>query len=957
VEKPMRPIAILNLTGELLPELAEYFSSRTIFVVNAEKSDEFHDWTHILTSGLEDFSSLNSSYEITKKDRSIISLTKVSDLQNFSINNGNLIIDNNWFRGSMGSFIMDKYFQSYGAISLSENYPSFSEIGSFNITNPFNTGDYLDRMVHKAFENGVEALTVKSYFDHLIMYATGLKNKGKAGLPFEVTYGIFEDIFAVQIHFFSKDLRLIDVSASLSSGISKKAEEYYLNIAVQSADFFDFSYMPQVNKIIITAMWTKDERITFENRGMMFASLNGGEPLAKYNNEGTTSSIIDSDKPIEDFSDKITIPETLSEVVTASLVKGFGVDPEKAILLKGSKEPKETSQLVKGANELTEDEAQLIKGGSLLEEIAQIVKGKFEDELDVTRLSGEGAEDDITKVSGGNPGEDEGSFKISGTKFDPTKDVTRVAGGKSGSDKSVMRIAGGKLDVDKVAFTIASKIDESTKEKNLKVRSLGNQLSQSIKTGLFDFAKGLGKEIDELDDSDLETFQLTKVPEILRNELIAATSQIVKEPATTESLSFEPQIKQVASKTESVIQLQTDLAQAKLENDKIKSHLKKLASELSIIRESRDQMAEIQLKAKQVPGEVFAQADDDETLRKQFLEKLQQQKDLSEMDLKNLSALLERESKLIAILREEELKSRKLELEASQKDTLFSQQLERAHRETKAKELMLIKSKEAFTKLVTRKENDINDLRARVEQLSKSSGNQSGAQLLHIKELEKQNQIYSKQIEVYKNKINALSANMQSSKSDDSFKEEARKLQMLNQLTKNQLDVAKKELEKLQAKAAHDSSQIIQLRLEKTKVEDMLKRAQNETRPQAAQVAAQGPKTDPEVRRLQSTNHMLENQIKEHTSKISSLEAKLSEQRHAKAAAKEDDTAKVKINQLETSLRKLTQDITEARNQLGESKKEINKLRQEKTSFQNQLDKFKKDADKAMGKKPGGKAA
>lgn len=859
MEQLNRPISILNLAGELSQELSDYFSSRNISVVNPES--EVLDWTHLLTKNVNDFRKLAETYNVTEKSINIISLTKVSDLQNFTVNNGNLILSDIWFKGAMGPFIMDKYFQSYGGISLGDNYPTFTEIGSFNIVNPFNTGEYLDRMVQKAFESGTEALTIKTYFDHLVMFVAGLKNKGKAGLPFEVTYGVFDEIFAVQIHFFSKALGVMDVATSLRSKLTKKAEEYYLNIAVQSADFFDFSYMPQVNKVIITALWTKDQRVQFENRGLMFASLVGGAALAQYNNEGATSSIFVNDSEMPDLSGNITIPETIADEDGNSLIKG---------------------------NTLTDDENELVKGGSLLEEIAQTVKGKVEQE------------------------------------------------------KDVIKIFGDKLDVDKTAFKIASSIDESTKEKNLSVRSLGN-LPAVVKTGLFDFAKGLGKDVESLTDSDLDRFQLQKVPELIKKELLTASMMAQKKDSGAPDLA-------------AIKDLESRLTQTNSENEKLKSQLKTISSEVRILKESRNKLAEMSLKAKQAAAEITVKSDDEDGLRKQFQQKLNEQKSLNEAELKKLALLLERESKIISDLRQEEMKSKKLELESKQKDTFFAQELEKAERQIKGKDLILIKTKETLTKLVEKKDRDINDLKARLDSVNKAAtAAPSATQAQALKDLEKQNQNLAKQVEQYKNKITTLTSNMQPSKSEESIKEEYRKLQMMSQQMKNQLDMSKKEVEKLQAKSTLDNTQLTQIRLEKTKLEDQLKKAVADAKPGAAATPASN-QNDQELKRISAHNQLLETQVKDLTTKIMAQEAKLAETLKPVKPAGTDEGSKVRVTQLETSVKKLTQDLVDAKNQVAEAKKETNKLRQEKTALQNQLDKLKKEADKAS-KKPGGKAA
>ncbi len=905
--KMNRQLAILNLTGALLPELKEYFISRNILVVDPLINSGTADWTHIITKDIHDFNLINDTYDLTQKDRHIISLSQVSDLQNFTINNGNIILDDIWFKGNLGSFIMDKYFQGYGGITLGDNYPSFQEMGSFNVTNPFNTGEYLDRMVQKAFESGIEALTLKTYFDHLVMYVAGLKKKEKAGLPFEITYGVYEDVFALQMHFFSQRLEILDVTTGLSSIITKKADEYFLNVAVQSADFFDFSYMPEVNKVIITGLWTKDERIKFENRGLMFTALEAGRIFHKYENEGASSSLV-SDNEIPDFTDKLSFSQKDELIATSTVLKGSSVQEESSAVVKGSADEAITSTVVAGseteketltkvssAEEVeTEDEVRIIKGEMGLDELVNVVKSKFEEE------------------------------------------------------KSVIRVSGNKLDIEKVAYRIAASVDESTKESNLKVRSLGNKIPDLIKTGLFDFAKNLNKSVDDLGDSDIDQFQIQKLPEIIRQG-------ILKKEEKSAARENNPQ--------DSTRIIEAKLLNATQENDKLKSQLRNLAAEVRILKESRAKVAEIQMKATKAAVEVVAQKSDDpdDELRKQFQQKINDQKLLNEMELKKLGGLLERESKLIAEVKAEEMKTRKLHIENIQKETFYSQEIEKSQRQLKAKDLMLIKTKESFTKLVEKKENEISELRQKTDQLSRTLATApSQTQTKTIKDLEKQNANLFKQLDVYKIKLSSLASKMQTTKDDDN-KDDARKLQMINNQLKNQLDMAKKESEKWQSKASQDHGQILAMKQEKVRLEQVIKKLNIESSKESS--APQQPTVnDQELKRLQAHNQILENQLKENSTKVMALESKLQEalklQRTGQPTG--DDGSKVKVTQLENSVKKLTQDIVESKGLLAEAKKETNKLRQEKTALQNMVDKLKKDAVKAkaaMPKKPNGKAA
>ena len=625
MENPKKPIAILNLTGDFLQELTDYFVSRNMVWVDPLENPEEHDWTHIITKDIYDFSLINKTYGVSTSDRHIISLSKVEDLQNFTINNGNLIIDDWWFKSPMSGFIMDKYFQNYGGMALGDNYPTFKEIGSFNIANPFNTGEYLDQLVHAAYEVGVDALSIKTYFDHLIMYATGLKKKSKAGLPFEVSYGVFDNVFGVQLHFSAKQLNVLDVSTSLKSSLSKKPEEYYLNVAVQSSDFFDFSFIPDVNKVIVTGLWTKDERIKFENRGLMFASISGIQSITNYVNHvksadpsvpyGEVSVTVNGIEPgtVVNGVDLSTLPlgviKALQEGVDpVTLLNGLdatspeygaitslladGLDLKSIVLDKLS--PNAKSSLVSSSFDIPDLTSRVSVSGSLSEENTASLIKNFE-----TKQPSNGM---VMNSSG--PGMSESGLVTEMREY--ADEAQLIKGGgllgnlvssvkeKMESEKESFSLPGNKIDIDKVASKIAALIDQSAEDQDIQVRSLAGQLQKKIKTGLFEFAKNENKSVDELNDVDLNNFETQKVPELIRDELLSA---MVKDKSEAD-VKLQERIKF----------LETQLEAASGETDNYKFQVKKLSSEVKGINESRDKVKEIQRNAAEVTNAIFSGA-------------------------------------------------------------------------------------------------------------------------------------------------------------------------------------------------------------------------------------------------------------------------------------------------------------------------------------------------------------
>lgn len=387
---------ILNLAGELTEELRSYFALKNFRVVNPLQESTILSWTHILVKDEEDFDAIGDTYGTLDNDIRIISLSQPRDLKNFMMNNGKMVFDESWLSGPFGAFILDKFFQEYGGVNIGDNYPKFRENGTFNITNPFNTGEYLDHLVYNAFECGTSALSIKTYFDHLLMYLTSLKNKGRVGFPVEVTYGAYGDVYGLQMHFYSGNMQIEDVTNSLTSSITKTAEEYLLYVAVNSSDFFDFTYIPEVKKVVITGLWNKDENVKTMNKGLMF-TVSSAENTKTMPSVETASPFVLNEGTIEDISEMVSpAGESDVQIIPAAL-------PEE----------EEFVQVISGG-EPEEEEVRIIPAHEVEEESSTTVKGsKEEEDKTVTKISGSKAEKDNFKLNiSGSKEEKKGNLTV-----------------------------------------------------------------------------------------------------------------------------------------------------------------------------------------------------------------------------------------------------------------------------------------------------------------------------------------------------------------------------------------------------------------------------------------------------------------------------------------------------------------------------------------------------------------
>lgn len=858
-----RTLAILNLAGELTPELQAYFAQRGVRVVNPIQEDEILDWTHILLGESSDPMVIQETFQTFENDIKLISLSTLRNIQEFVLNNGKMVFDQGWLKGPFGVFILDKFFQDYAGLHPEEKYPTFEEKGSFKIVNPFSTGESLDRLVSHAFDFGVNALGLKSYYDHLLMYLTGLKTMGRLGYPIEVTYGTCEDVFGLQFHFAIKDLTLDDVTGSLADPGSWRAEEYLLNVSVRACDFFDFTYVKEVRKVVVTGLWSKSKELGFDNQGMMFTQVDGRAELKSFVTESLAAAIFE-EPAVEDVSDKVLLP-------------GIRPESERVRLVTGSAPDEESSQKISG-KEVKDTSKQTVSGAVEEAPFSQVVSSSEGKSVEAKQ-----------KITSDKEMAERGKF-VRAPKHGE-KDIT-VVKGRIDVDTSFRRVTG-KHEEDTQAITVSGTNSAAEDaERRQKLSPTLRALSTNQKGSLFP-------------NTDVS---------------VVGTSEVYKE-----------------------------LQALRAENEELKTKTKLLSSELRLAKENllRKNEADTQAAAA-VEGQYQERVDSDEQIRELIQRKLADPKSVNEQDLTKIKALMEREAKLIGELKQEEAKLKKLQIESAQREVYYKQELEKSQRTSMAKDFIVQKTKESLAQVLEKRDLDMTTMVKKLDAANKVLATGGQAQSMQMRDLEKQVGNLNRQLELYKGKLATMVSAKEGAKSEDNVKDELRKLTMQNNQLRNQAEQAKRESARLQERFASETSTIATLKTEKQRLELQLRKLTHEQRIFEAPVVNNAQEA--ETKKLTAQNQLLETQCREMILKNKDLEKRLADaiklSKSAASSGPADESLKVKVAYLETSLKKITGDLTESRNMMGEMKKEVNKLRQDKIALQNTLDRLRKDTAK-----------
>lgn len=723
-------------------------------------------------------------------DKGIIALDSPENWQGFIQNNGRLVFDTGLLDSGVGEKILNRFFNKEGSSLFEENFQGWNKKDSFNISNFFSTGEYLDKVVIEAAEIGAPALEVKSALGHSLTMLSSLEEEGIIGLPIEVSYGNSESSFAIQIHGngrISKD----DIESLLSPKLSRNLKFNSLVSTLFSCDLLEITSLESSAKFTLTLNWFEEEKNQLPSLLLNIAH----RPL-------------ETELVVEEASIDPLLIQGEDLILDSVTISGEDIEDEDAIR-------------IEGVTEIFKDESILIEDHTELENFVFKVKGKFEDIGEKTTL-----------------------------------------------------IKGEKLDLDEVVYRIAGNVEEVIKENKLDVRPLEKRITQKIKSKLNEFSQSINVPAEDLTLEEIARFQVQKMPEIIKQEL------------------------------------KTSVGSESSEVNVLKDRVRELKAEIKALQDSQKTIEKIHQKSDK-------NHEDSESISiRDVVYGAKGKNSISDEEIENIRQQIEKEM---------EKRIRRFEIEASKKEATFARELQKAKHQSRLKDIVVSKTKESYSRVLKKKDEELTALKQKTDQLSSAAVLNSVSPIsTKLKEAEKLNLNLQKQVDFYKAQVSQLATTLNSSKNDSQSTEELRQIKAINQKLKTMYNSLKDENEKLKH-GVHSA-------------------LSSTTEISGSTDSSSG---EAELKRFRALNQQLENELKDSAQKIISLEAKMVELSRQLRAGSSDDASKVRIGHLEASVKKLTQDTIEAKNQVNEAKKEVNRLRQEKTFLQNQLDKLKKQADKA----------
>ena len=249
----------LNLAGDFSLELEKIISDSNIKIIeNVNEIDHYTISYIFVKNHIGSYSRYNDLYNTVDREISIISLSDVTNKNDFLSYSGRAVINESFLKASVPKIIVNKLLTKRSTLKLESTYENvFKSFKSIKITSGCSSGYYSDLLGLDASRLGFEEISVKNYLIGILSYLERLKYLGVISFPVEVDYGESENEFVIQVYAPSNRFVMEYINNSFQSGSTIDGYKVLCNMCSALTDVFDIYFLSSTSKIVLTGAWLK----------------------------------------------------------------------------------------------------------------------------------------------------------------------------------------------------------------------------------------------------------------------------------------------------------------------------------------------------------------------------------------------------------------------------------------------------------------------------------------------------------------------------------------------------------------------------------------------------------------------------------------------------------------------------------------------------------------------------
>lgn len=731
---------------------------------------------------------LSQEFETVKNQIKFISLEKIKHIEKFLALNGALVVDESKLADSCYIRVLKNFFLESISLHLEDNLVNlFNEFHQFDLTSYMTMGQMTDELMAYVINKDFDPIAPRMFINSIVYYISYLKQAGQALVPYEFEAGISDEKFGIQVSVPVKNFSAKYIHQSFTEIDSGKPLKGLLSIALNQSDYMNISYLENQSKLVILGVWDKGVQ---EKRSLLsLQNINTPEQIS-VDVEEKIYAYKNVDVSAQNYQEK-TLPGSFAETLEkeSQTIVDLGLEDFVDIcherFATGDISLKKLEQLVEEIeknyleNPLKQDEKETVikvleshfKDRDMIDEV-QHIREKISSNEGEKRIFQKILDDEIVK-------------RVSA--FLENNDIHFVKGQKDANDNFVKRLKGEKK-LDDFILHLSGKISEKNTVFDFDKLQLDKK--KQAARGVW---KNILKETTEkylFSPHEREVFE-QKSLEILShkfNEYLNEKSELTQE-------NFEDFNRNIAKKV--LIKSIEEISLKNIEEDFKDAFLRmkeKKGNEIDISETLREQFSLSQLDPKsishlknQLESFLFALFPEHElevkeaakevtekirkkelenVLENLFKEQKRVEKSLLLIDRSQNDLLLEKEKvsslsesvllKKLKLAQEENKKLLK-EINSAKKsqEGEISQELAKLNSALAHKDLVLQKAKASMRELVSKKEFEIQLLNKKlIEQHEKENFQELDQEM---SQLLTQNRNLEAKLEIYKNKVQALS--------------------------------------------------------------------------------------------------------------------------------------------------------------------------------------------------------
>jgi len=294
---------------------------------------------------------------------------KIDDVQDFYRQNGTALIDPYWLANDIGKLLIKRVTEEQPSIHLQEVFRAvFEKYFSYKISSLYRLGYYGDLMAKDAIDQNINFVATRSFFDHIMLYISYLKELDMATLPCELEYAINDDCFAIMVHVSCANINPQYLSEALAEDNIRNPMNSLLRICLRNSDLFDVMYYPKIKRLCFIGVWANQDQSQSIVGPSLSINIHDAQRLSM------------SDEDVSDYKYDFTHQ---SDPLSLKSLDDQGIIPK----LPGDHQP-----LVD-----LSDKSTFSNNPDLMQELSSFIKQKINEEMKDKKLS-EISADDVTNI-------------------------------------------------------------------------------------------------------------------------------------------------------------------------------------------------------------------------------------------------------------------------------------------------------------------------------------------------------------------------------------------------------------------------------------------------------------------------------------------------------------------------------------------------------------------------------